>query len=151
MGVAVLQERGEHRPAALRLCDGFDPTAPRYLYDSLREIAAAVEDALRRGAGNLDIPGSRLGHRCETVDHRVGEFRGEVSGYVLISFVLGQIGEDDLEVAPGRGGVKDAVTGILVAIAGADALCDEHGGDERNRPVYRPNGPRIGSTQPGHE
>src|SRR5260370_5110549 len=114
MGVAILQERGEQRPAALRLCDGFDPTAARHLYDALREIAAAVEDALRRGAGNLVIPGSRGGCRRQTFGGRAGELRGEVFGNVLISFVLGQIGEDDLEVDPGRGGIEKTGNGMPV-------------------------------------
>src|SRR5260370_20180741 len=113
MGVAILQERGEHRPAALRLCDGFDPTAARHLYDALREIAAAVEDALRRGAGNLVIPGSRGGYRRQTFGGRAGELRGEVFGNVLISFLLGQIGEDYLEVAPGRGAGETKAAGVL--------------------------------------
>src|SRR6516165_11565446 len=101
MGIAILQERREHRPASLRLCDGFDPTTARYLYDALRETAAAVEDALRRGACNLVIAESAGGRRRQTIGHRPGYSRGEVFGNVLISFVLGQVGEDDLEVAPG--------------------------------------------------
>src|SRR5690242_16186177 len=40
---------------------------------------------------------------------------------------------------------------MLVAVAGADALFDEHRGDEGDRPIYRPTRHRIGSTQPCQE
>jgi hypothetical protein len=46
-------------------------------------------------------PGCAVGRRRQTSGDRAGEFRGEVFGNVLISFVLGQIGEGDLEVTPG--------------------------------------------------
>ena len=63
MGCRVLQIRGDHRPATVRLRDGSDPPAGtgegENWGDPLREAVAPVEDALRRDSRDPVVEDAR--------------------------------------------------------------------------------------------